>query len=108
MERYNQTIQRSLLKLVNDKQDTLLDGVMLNYRTQLKMKYACPHNSDQEFEEGQTKMLIKSMYNVLKNCVAKSNLSKAQKRYKSYSAPFRRNISVTENSTRMVEKVVSL
>ena len=36
VERYNQTIQQSLLKLVNDKQDnwdTFLDGVMLAYRT---------------------------------------------------------------------------
>ena len=36
VERYNQIIQRSLLKLVNDKQDNwdiLLDGVMLAYRT---------------------------------------------------------------------------
>ena len=45
----------------------------------------CPHDSDQELEEDQTEMVIKSMYDVWKNIfsVAKSYLSKAQKCYKS-------------------------
>ena len=36
VERYNQTLQRSLIKLVNDDQDNwdmLIDGVLFAYRT---------------------------------------------------------------------------
>ncbi|KAL5503515.1 hypothetical protein EMCRGX_G010476 [Ephydatia muelleri] len=44
----------------------------------------CPHDSDEAFE-GQTEVVIKSMYDVQKNMlsIAKSNISKAQCRYKS-------------------------
>ena len=45
----------------------------------------CPHDSDDAFEEGQTEVVIKSMYDVQKNIfsIAKSNIWKAQCRYKS-------------------------
>ena len=44
----------------------------------------CPHDSDEAFE-GQTEVVIKSMYDVQKNMlsIAKSNISKSQCRYKS-------------------------
>ena len=44
----------------------------------------CPHDSDEVFE-GQTEVMIKSMYDVQKNIfrIAKRNKSKAQCRYES-------------------------
>ena len=46
VERFNQTLQRSLVKLVNDNQndwDELLDGVLFAYRTSIqKSTQVCP------------------------------------------------------------------